>query len=54
LDTLQVVSRANPAVLANKTSEKLGTLTNSVHARIFRSTTEDVSCAQHYVVIFNV
>jgi hypothetical protein len=39
LDALQVVSRANPAVLANKSREKLGTLTDSAHARTVRATT---------------
>jgi hypothetical protein len=37
LDPLQVVPRANPAVLANKSCEKLGTLTVYAHARIVRS-----------------
>jgi hypothetical protein len=41
LDPLQVVSRANPAVLANKSHEKLGTLTNSAQARTVRATTAD-------------
>ena len=33
---LQVVSRANPMVLANKSRAKLGTLTDSAHARTVR------------------
>jgi hypothetical protein len=41
LDPLQVVSRANPAVLANESREKLGTLTDSAHARTVRGTTAD-------------
>jgi hypothetical protein len=41
LDLLQVVSRANPAVLANESREKFGTLTDSAHARIVRATTVD-------------
>jgi hypothetical protein len=32
LDPLQTVSRVNPAVLGNKSREKLGTLTDSAHA----------------------
>jgi hypothetical protein len=41
LDSLQVVSRANPAVLANKSREKLETLTDFAHARTVRATTVD-------------
>jgi hypothetical protein len=41
LDPLQFVSRANPAVLDNKSCTKLGTLTNSAHARTVRATTAD-------------
>jgi hypothetical protein len=41
LDPLQVVSRANPAVLANKSREKLETLTDSAHARTVHTTTAD-------------
>ena len=41
LDPLQVVSRANPTVLANKSREKLGTLTNSAHARTVCAITAD-------------
>jgi hypothetical protein len=41
LNPLQVVSRANPAVLANKSCGKLGTLTDSAHARTVRTTTAD-------------
>jgi hypothetical protein len=36
LDPLQTVSRANHAVLGNKSHEKLGTLTDSAHARTVR------------------
>ena len=36
LDPLQTVSRVNPAVLGNKSREKLGTLTDSAHARTIR------------------
>jgi hypothetical protein len=38
---LQTVSGANPAVLGNKSREKLRTLTDSAHARIVRATTAD-------------
>jgi hypothetical protein len=41
LDPLQVVSQANPVILANKSCEKLGTLTYSTHARTVRATTVD-------------
>jgi hypothetical protein len=41
LDPLQVVSRANPAVLANKSCKKLGTLIDSVHMRTVCTTTVD-------------
>jgi hypothetical protein len=41
LDPLQVVPRANPVVLANKSREKLGTLTDSAHARTVRATSAD-------------
>ena len=44
LDPLQAVSRANPAVLGNKSREKLETLTDSAHARTVRAV---VSGAQH-------
>jgi hypothetical protein len=41
LDPLQTVSRVNPTVLGNKSREKLGTLTDSTHARTVRATTTD-------------
>ena len=41
LDPLQTDFRVNPAVLGNKSREKLGTLTDSVHARTVRATTAD-------------
>jgi hypothetical protein len=41
LDPLQAVSRVNPVVLGNKSREKLGTLTDSAHARTVRATTAD-------------
>jgi hypothetical protein len=41
LDLLQTVSRDNPAVLGNKSHEKLGTLTEYAHARTVRATTAD-------------
>jgi hypothetical protein len=41
IDPLQVVSRANPAVLANKSHEKLGTLNDSAHKRTVRATTAE-------------
>jgi hypothetical protein len=41
LDPLQTISRVNPAVLGNKSREKLGTLTYSAHAWIVRVTTVD-------------
>jgi hypothetical protein len=41
LDQLQVVSRANLVVLANKSRKKLGTLTDSAHARTVHATTTD-------------
>jgi hypothetical protein len=44
LDTLQTVSQANPAVLGNKSHEKLGTLTNSAHTR---SVHDALSGVQH-------
>jgi hypothetical protein len=43
LDLLKVVSQANPVVLANKSREKLRTLTESMHARTVR---EYISGAQ--------
>jgi hypothetical protein len=43
LDPLQTVSRVNPVVLGNKSREKLGTLTDSTHARTIRATTADRS-----------
>jgi hypothetical protein len=39
MDPLQTVSRANSAVLGNKSREKLGTLTDSAHVRTVRATT---------------
>jgi hypothetical protein len=41
LDPLQTVSRVNPAVLGNKSREKLGTLTDSAHVRTVRAITAD-------------
>jgi hypothetical protein len=41
LDPLQTVSRVNPAVLGNKSREKLGTLTDSAHVRTVCATTAD-------------
>jgi hypothetical protein len=41
LDPHQTVSRVHPAVLGNKSREKLGTLTDSAHARTGRTTTAD-------------
>jgi hypothetical protein len=41
LDPLQVVSRVNPADLANKTRNKLVILTNFVHAWTVRATPKD-------------
>jgi hypothetical protein len=41
LDPLQTISRVNSANLANKTREKLGTLTSSAHARTIRATSAD-------------
>jgi hypothetical protein len=41
LDLFQTDFRVNPAVLGNKSREKLGTLTDSAHARIVRATTAD-------------
>jgi hypothetical protein len=41
LDPLQTVSRVNPAVLGNKSREKLGTLTDSAHARTVRAPSAD-------------
>jgi hypothetical protein len=41
VDPLQTVSRVNPAVLGNKSREKLGTLTESAHARTVRATNTD-------------
>ena len=41
LDPLQTDFRVNPAVLGNKSREKLGTLTDSAHARTVRATTAD-------------
>ena len=41
LDPFPTVSRVNPAVLGNKSREKLGTLTDSAHARTVRATTAD-------------
>jgi hypothetical protein len=56
LDTLHVVFRANPAVLANKPREKLGTLTDSAHTRTVRpqgrTIREDVFYAQHMPLSF--
>lgn len=39
MDPLQAVSRANLTVLVNKSCEKLGTLTDSTHARTIRAAT---------------
>jgi hypothetical protein len=41
LDPFSTVSRVNPAVLGNKSREKLGTLTDSTRARTVRATTAD-------------
>jgi hypothetical protein len=41
LDPFQTDFRVNPAVLGNKSREKLGTLTDSAHARTVRATTAD-------------
>ena len=41
LDPFPTVSRVNPAVLGNKSREKLGTLTDSARARTVRATTAD-------------
>jgi hypothetical protein len=41
LDPLQTDFRVNPTVLGNKSREKLGTLTDSAHARTVRATTAD-------------
>jgi hypothetical protein len=41
LDPLQTDFRVNPAVLGNKSREKLGTLTDSAHARTVCATTAD-------------
>jgi hypothetical protein len=41
LDPLQTDFRVNPAVLGNKSCEKLGTLTDSAHAQTVRATTAD-------------
>jgi hypothetical protein len=41
LDPLQIVSRANPTVLGNKSCEKLGTLTDTTHGRTVRASTAD-------------
>jgi hypothetical protein len=41
LDPLPTDFRVNPAVLGNKSREKLGTLTDSAHARTVRAITAD-------------
>jgi hypothetical protein len=41
LDPLQTVFRVNPVVLGNKSHEKLGTLTDSAHARTVYAITAD-------------
>jgi hypothetical protein len=41
LDPLQTDFRVNPTVLGNKSCEKLGTLTDSTHARTVYATTAD-------------
>jgi hypothetical protein len=41
LDPLPTDFRVNPAVLGTKSREKLGTLTDSAHARTVRATTAD-------------
>jgi hypothetical protein len=41
LDPLRTDFRVNPMVLCNKSREKLGTLTDSAHARTVRATTAD-------------
>ena len=41
LDPFPTVSRVKPAVLGNKSREKLGTLTDSVYTRTVRATTTD-------------
>jgi hypothetical protein len=41
LDPLTTDFRVNPVVLGNQSREKLGTLTDSAHARTVRATTAD-------------
>jgi hypothetical protein len=41
LDPLQTDFRVNPVFLGNKSRKKLGTLTDSTHARTVRATTAD-------------
>jgi hypothetical protein len=41
LDPLPTDFRVNPAVLGNKSREKLGTITDSAHARTVHATTAD-------------
>jgi hypothetical protein len=41
LDPLRTDFRVNPTILGNKSREKLGTLTDSAHARTVRATTAD-------------
>jgi hypothetical protein len=43
LDPLPTDFRVNPAVLGNKSRDKLGTLTDSAHARTVHATTADSS-----------
>jgi hypothetical protein len=46
LDLLQTDFRVNPAVLGNKSREKLGTLTDSAHARTVRPQRRTVRATQ--------
>jgi hypothetical protein len=56
LDPLQTISRANPAVLGNKSRKKLGTLTDTTHARTVRPQGRTVRaaifCVQHMPLAF--
>jgi hypothetical protein len=47
LDPLQTDFRVNPEVLGNKSREKLGTLTDSAHARTVCATTADCPDRPH-------
>jgi hypothetical protein len=54
LDPLQTVFRVNPEVLGSKSREKLGTITDSAHARTVRAPNADFPDRGPFVqLVFN-